>query len=231
MENYGYKELAQYYDLFYSKKNYDEETIFIDRILKENNCNTILDVGCGTGNHILRLEKLGYECTGIDLNYEMLDIAKNKVKAPLYNSNMVDFNLNLQFDGIICMFAAFNHIIQIEEARVTLENFYNHLNNNGVILIDLHQPIKSGEKEDDFGQIKRIMKWDYNKEEGIERTQVKFIKSNEVIEDEHTMRIYNVDLIKKISETVGFKYFSAYEGYNFEQVKDTSKNIEIVLRK
>lgn len=46
-----YSKFAKFYDTFYSNKNYKKETEFIEQALP-NNCKTILDLGCGTGNHL-----------------------------------------------------------------------------------------------------------------------------------------------------------------------------------
>jgi SAM-dependent methyltransferase len=38
----------------------------------------VLDAGCGTGRVALRLSELGYDCTGVDLDEEMLRVAKER---------------------------------------------------------------------------------------------------------------------------------------------------------
>jgi SAM-dependent methyltransferase len=38
----------------------------------------ILDAGCGTGRVELRLAELGYDCTGVDLDADMLQVAKDR---------------------------------------------------------------------------------------------------------------------------------------------------------
>ena len=54
-----YKEMAKYYDLFYSNKSYEKEVLFLKNLI--GNKKTILDVGCGTGIHMNLLEKYGYQ--------------------------------------------------------------------------------------------------------------------------------------------------------------------------
>jgi len=101
---FEYKEMAKYYDLFYSNKSYQKEVDFLAQII--GNRKSILDVGCGTGIHMSILENIGYNCDGIDLNKEMLDIAKNRVKGNLYCSNLINFNLNKKYINI-CSFQSF----------------------------------------------------------------------------------------------------------------------------
>ncbi len=49
-----YKEMAKYYDLFYSNKSYEKEVLFLKNLI--GNKKTILDVGCGTGIHMNLIE-------------------------------------------------------------------------------------------------------------------------------------------------------------------------------
>ena len=75
-----YKQLAKYYDKIYSGKDYKSESEKIHSLImkfKKTNGKELLDVACGTGNHIKYLKKY-YNITGIDLFKEMLKLAKNK---------------------------------------------------------------------------------------------------------------------------------------------------------
>jgi SAM-dependent methyltransferase len=38
----------------------------------------VLDAGCGTGRLALRMSELGYDCTGVDLDEDMLRVAKER---------------------------------------------------------------------------------------------------------------------------------------------------------
>jgi 2-polyprenyl-3-methyl-5-hydroxy-6-metoxy-1,4-benzoquinol methylase len=64
--------------------DYDEEYRFYDLILKGNNCNKILEIGCGTGMLARRFLKNGYDYLGIDLYNEMLDIARAEIQADTF---------------------------------------------------------------------------------------------------------------------------------------------------
>lgn len=93
---YLYKKFAEYYDLCYSGKDYAKETNFLQNLIKKYKINgkKILDVGCGTGNHALLLKKKGFDVTGIDLNKEMLKVAKKKSKSIKFlQGDMRNFDL------------------------------------------------------------------------------------------------------------------------------------------
>lgn len=223
-----YKRLAKYYDIFYQSKNYKNESEFIIKLFKKYNVKSVLDVGCGTGNHIFILEKAGFECTGLDLNSEMVNIAKEKVKSPIYQADVCNFKLEKKFDAIICMFATFNHLTTKDAANKALSFFYQHLNNEGVLIIDLHNPQNSGNKIDEFKKMKRLMSWSYDKISKIEKTKITFVVPEGIIEDEHILRIYSIEEIKELIKNAGFKDINSYEDYTFKPTKESSKNIEIV---
>ncbi|MFX1374204.1 MAG: class I SAM-dependent DNA methyltransferase [Promethearchaeota archaeon] len=92
-----YKELAKYYDIIYSWKEYKKEINRINKLIKKyklSEGNKLLDVGCGTGKH-LQYFKDNYLCTGIDLNNEMINIAKTNISNVTFTqANMIDFDLN-----------------------------------------------------------------------------------------------------------------------------------------
>ena len=49
------------------------------RLLRPQKGERILDIGCGTGNHLLLLYRLGFDVTGLDISPYMLDIARSRL--------------------------------------------------------------------------------------------------------------------------------------------------------
>jgi len=226
--NLEYTELAKYYDIFNSKKDYQKEVDFLISILKNKNVKTVLDVGCGTGNHLVYLEKAGFNCIGMDNSPEMLSIARKKVKSELFLNDMTNFDLNKKFDAIICMYATFNHNLSIKNAEKTLVCFKNHLNKNGMILIDLHNPSSSGKKVEKVGDVERSISWNFDKNNKIENTEIQFKINGKTINAKHVFRIYSIKEISDLLSRVGFKKVIVYEGYGFNKANNKSKNLEII---
>lgn len=150
-----YKEFAKYYDLFYQKKDYKKETDFLMNFINQKD--QVIDIGCGTGNHASLLIKNGINVEGLDLNNEMLNIAKTRLHTNLYLQDILNINLEKKYDVIISMFAVINHLKDLKELEVCLNNLKNILKDNGKIIIDLHNPQSSGEKTDSFDNITRII--------------------------------------------------------------------------
>lgn len=134
-----YKELAKYYDKIYYRKDYKAESEKIHRLIrkyKKTNGNEMLDVACGTGNHIQYFKKY-YNITGVDLNREMLAIAKKKIpRAKLTLGDMRTFRLNKKFDIIVCLFSAIGYMLRIRDLQKTINNFKAHLKPGGLIIIE-----------------------------------------------------------------------------------------------
>jgi SAM-dependent methyltransferase len=134
-----YKELAKYYDLIYSWKNYEEEVEKIKELIKQyknSDGKSLLDVGCGTGKHLEYLID-DYSCVGIDLNDEMVAVAKLNIKdAKFMQADMIEFDLKSEFDVILCMFSSIGYVKTYSNLTRTITNFSNHLKKGGVVIIE-----------------------------------------------------------------------------------------------
>ena len=223
-----YQEMAKYYDLFYKKKNYDKESTFLENLI--NKRKTILDVGCGTGLHMHYLEEKNYQVEGLDLNEGMLEVAKTRVKGPLYQGNLLDFQSKKKYDAIISMFAVFNHLTNEQELEKAILHWYKYLNEKGILIIDLHNGRKSGEKETTIDNCKRIMKWTFDNTTFKEKTEITYMIDDKIYQDTHEFQIYKLSQLESILKKHNFKY-QLYENYSFTKASDNSKNIEMVIEK
>lgn len=226
-----YGEFAKFYDAFYQNKDYYKEVEFLSEIFEKNNVKKLLDVGCGTGKHIWFLEKRGFDCEGLDASKEMVSLAKKRTKGNIILGDMRNFNLNKKFDAIICMFAVFNHVLSLRDAKISLRNFFNHLNYNGLLILDLHNPKKSGFKEDKIGNVSRKMIWKVETNKKIEKTMLEFKVPNNTIFDEHLMKIYSAEDIETLLKEVGFKKIKFFENYTMNHANNESKNLEVIAIK
>ncbi len=134
-----YKDLAKYYDLIYSWKDYEGEVNRIKELInkyKKSDGNILLDVGCGTGKHLEYL-KDEFSCTGSDINKEMLDVAKENISGVIFTqADMTNFDLKSKFDIILCLFSSIGYVRTYTNLKKTLTNFINHLEKGGVLIIE-----------------------------------------------------------------------------------------------
>ena len=77
MANLFIGEMAVIFDAMYqSFINYDEEYEFYNKLIQENNCNSILEIGSGTGNLAKRFQENNQNYLGLDYSQNMIDIAQ-----------------------------------------------------------------------------------------------------------------------------------------------------------
>jgi len=134
-----YNEFADIYDLIYSFKDYKKEVKKIKKLIKKyksTDGSELLDVACGTGKH-LQYFKDSFICTGVDINEGILNVAKKKVKGVVFKqADMVNFDLNKEFDVIISLFSSIGYVKTYANLEKTIVNFANHLKKGGVVIIE-----------------------------------------------------------------------------------------------
>jgi len=134
-----YRDLAKYYDLIYSWKDYAKEASELKNLFskyKKSAGTRLLDVACGTGYHIKHL-KDEYSCTGIDVNEEILKIArKNVVDVEFIQADMTSFNMERKFEVITCLFGSIGYVKTYQNLRKTFQNFAGHLVEGGAAFIE-----------------------------------------------------------------------------------------------
>lgn len=132
---------AQYYDLIYSSfKDYESEAEKIAHLIQNLNPNaqTILDVACGTAEHAKLLnENYNYQVDGIDLDENLLEIARQKnPNARFEVADMTNFDLRQKYDIVMCLFSAIGYVKTLENVRKTLQCFKDHLSPDGLIIVE-----------------------------------------------------------------------------------------------
>lgn len=176
------------------------------------------------------LEENKYNVEGFDINSDMLNIASTKVKGNLYKGNILSYKSTKKYDAIISMFAVFNHLKDTSQFEMAIKNLYNLLENDGVLIIDLHNGRTSLSKTDEVDGIKRIMKWEYNSNNMTEHTDIKYIINNKVYNTYHDFKIFSICDIKNILVKNSY-VFKLYENYSNVLSNDNSKNIQIIIYK
>ena len=131
---------AEYYDLIYfSFKDYAAEVALVVNRLRGLNprCRTVLDVGCGTGEHAKRLAAEGFSADGIDIEPAFVRIASRKHPAGRFvQADMSDFALGQRYDAVLCLFSSIGYLQTLDRVSQALTCFREHLAPGGVIVIE-----------------------------------------------------------------------------------------------
>ena len=139
-EDLLYKNFAKYYDLLYSKiLDHEKVAKTVTELIRKYNRSggiELLDVGCGTGKDLLYL-KNKFNCTGIDLNAEMLGVAKKGVRGVRFlKGDMQNFNLHKKFDIVLSLGSVIGYAKTYANLNKTIKNISKHLKSGGVTIIE-----------------------------------------------------------------------------------------------
>jgi ubiquinone/menaquinone biosynthesis C-methylase UbiE len=134
-----YGELAKYYDLIYSFKDYKKEAARIKALVskyKKSEGKELLDVASGAGHHLGYLKE-EFSCMGVDVSNEMLEVARKNVKEVVFKqADMTTLSLGKRFDVITCLFSSIGYVKTYKNLRRAIRNFSKHLKEGGVVLIE-----------------------------------------------------------------------------------------------
>jgi SAM-dependent methyltransferase len=129
---------ARLYDAIYASiRDYPSEAAELDRLIQERwpGARTLLDVACGTGAHLEHLS--GYEVEGLDLDPEMLAVARERLPDVAYHEgDMVSFDLGRRFDAVVCMFSSIGYVQTEERLRSAIASMGRHLEPGGVLVVE-----------------------------------------------------------------------------------------------
>lgn len=169
-----FKDYAYYYDAFYQREKYKEEAVHVDILLKKygGDILTLINYGCGTGRHDIELANLGYQCNGIDISADMIEIAKRnaireKVKIDYFTADIRNFSSEKKYDAVISLF----HVMSYQNSnKDVIDSFYSArkaLDKNGLFIFDVwygpgvlsdKPEVRVKEVENDKNRLVRIAK-------------------------------------------------------------------------
>lgn len=129
----------QLYDLLYSWKDYRAEVDKLHSLVqarKRSQGNLWLDVACGTGKH-LELLKEWYSVEGIDLDPEMLAVAKERLPSTVFQQgDFRNFDLGRRYDVVSCLFSSIAYARDTNELEEAVRCLARHLLPGGVLVVE-----------------------------------------------------------------------------------------------
>lgn len=134
-----YTELAEIYEKMYATFiDYKEEYLFYSRILKKYNKQSVLELGSGTGNLSRYFDENGFEYLGLDLNKEMIEIAKRKnPSCNFMEGDMRNFKLQHPMESIIITGRSISYLLKNEDINSAFKNIHNNLKEGGIFCFDI----------------------------------------------------------------------------------------------
>ena len=125
---------AEVYDAVYRWKDYDAETVRLREILAGREGGTLLDVACGTGNHLVRLRET-FTVEGLEKDPAMVAVARAK-GLKVTEGDMESFDLGRRFDVVACLFSSIAYMETPERLTRAISRMAAHLAPEGVLLVE-----------------------------------------------------------------------------------------------
>lgn len=223
-----YEKYASFYDIFNKDRNYEREIRFILNILK--NKKRVLDLGCGTGLHLSVLENVGYITEGIDINENMILLSKKKVKGNIYQENILNYKIDEIYDAIFSINSVFNHLKSYDEFEMAFSNSLDHLDKNGIMIIDLDNKGCDCDIYDKVDGNERYIECLYHEDTRMKIITYHFTIGLKTFIFEHEYFIYDIDMLKQIMDKYNVTY-AVLTNYSKLRARNNSERIQIVIKK
>ena len=141
----SYEAFAYYYDSLMDQEFYNDYIQFINKHVKKYQ--TVLELGCGTGEIAIRLAHLGKNVCATDISKDMLEVAKYKCidfKADVMLSrvDMCDFAVDTKLDLILCLCDSLNYVTNLKDVKNVFQNTYDALKKDGTFIFDVDSMYK-----------------------------------------------------------------------------------------
>jgi len=138
---------ADVYDAIYRDKDYMAECDLLEGIFRSysgEGTKSILDLGCGTGNHAIPLALRGHNVVGVDRSRSMLSKAERKVaensaitSLRFYQGDVRTVDLDETFDVALMMFAVLSYQIANADVLSVLKTARRHLRPDALLIFDV----------------------------------------------------------------------------------------------
>lgn len=197
---------------------------------------TILEPAVGTGRILIPLLKAGFAIEGLDNSKAMLEKCQANCKqqaelVQLYQADMTEFSLGKSYDAVIIPTGSFCLLPSFELAKKALQQFYQHLNKGGKLLLDLDFPIEwvNGKEQvyslpisSEKGLLltARNQSIDWLKQQSVQLLKYELYENGLLTQTEvqqFSLRWYGLHEFRLLLETVGFQQIRSCADYNWDK--------------
>lgn len=248
MDDTPYEEWCDYLVELMKKYRQENDTDVINGNLQQER-NTILDLGCGTGTLTQLLARRGYDMIGVDNAQEMLQIAMDKREQSgldiLYlMQDMRSFELYGAVGTVISICDSVNYLLEDEDVVQTFRLVNNYLLPDGIFIFDFNTVYKYehviGDATIAENRERCSFIWDnyYHKDKQINEYDLTvFVQEDEKadlyrrFQETHYQRGYCLKQMQAYLEQAGLVFVEAIDADTHGEINDTSERIYVVARK
>ncbi len=245
----NYQVFATLYDSLMEEAPYDRWVDYIKRCADVDSLEgmQLLDVGCGTGELLVRLHEEGAQVAGVDLSPDMLAVAREKCgkhhfEPLLIEQSMTELNGLETFDLITLFCDSLNYLENASDVMATFERMNDHLKDGGLLLFDVHSFFKIeklfigqtfAEEGDDISYI--WTSFSGTEEGSVEHELAFFVREDDgryiKFEELHKQRTFRIEQYERWLEQAGFEVVSITADFTDEYPHSESERIFFCARK
>ncbi len=241
-----YSKLAYIYDELMNHVDYKSWSRFILKIIQKWHpaAQKILDISCGTGSLLFKLDFRKYRLFGCDFSIDMLKIARDKSKRlkaliPLWQGNMISFHLKQKMDVIISLYDSVNYILNFASWKNMLDCVYDGLANYGLFIFDICTEKNSREFFHNYYENKSGNNYSYTRESKYNpdskihsnRFEIHFDAEQKTFVEFHEQKIVRLKEVMDLVEQTNFRLLGFYNDFTFKPGDENSLRVHFVLKK
>lgn len=137
---------TQFYDLIRPEPPKDAYSFYRSYVCEADR--HILEPMCGSGRFLLPLIQEGFDVNGFDASEYMLKALHDKaaasnLKPKIWHDYVGHLDGKNKYNLIFIPSGSFGHIIEFEEIKKSLENFYENLHENGILLFEAESSLSA----------------------------------------------------------------------------------------
>lgn len=239
-----YQKVSSIYDEIMQHVEYDHWARYIEKIIESHLKLPVrlLDVGCGTGQFIYEIKKLGFAANGCDPSMAMLKMARKKNPGTYFWIDRLP-ELKLvrpaAFAVITCLYDTINYLPSLPIILDALKRVYSLLPTGGLFIFDVvsdnlcqncfRDDIENEVIDSKYAYQRRSF---FNAESHQQITEFTVYTSRGIFEERHIQYIYSfADIAHLIRNKTAFDLRAVYQDFTFFEVNEGSERAHFVLKK
>jgi len=126
----------------YHPESPDRIVVDLISILARRRAQSVLDLGCGAGRHVMYLAESGFKTHGADLSDRGLKLTKKRLKSRKIDAEIIKCDMNslpyIQscFDAVVCVQTIYHQTLK--GIQKTVSEIHRILKKGGLLLANFH---------------------------------------------------------------------------------------------
>ena len=247
-----YGEFAYVYDEFMDNIPYEQWHDYLHKLLIKYGIESgiVVDLACGTGTMTGLLANDGYDMIGVDISYEMLDVARQKYlndgqhEILFLNQDMRELDLYGTAAAMVCVCDGMNYITDEDDLIKVFNKVKIFLDYGGIFIFDMktryfyenilgNRTIAENREDASF-----IWENEFHQDTGINEYLLTIYNvvddDNDLFErteEIHHQRAYDIGVVKDCMQKAGLLCLDVYEAFSQDAVKTDSERMYFVAKR